>query len=154
MIRRAVVLTSLIILQGCSSDTTPQQQAQPIGGSLDGGVDQAALQSDTGSGTVIDMPATDGPMPSCTDGIQNGDESDVDCGGFCSPCTLTKICRAHSDCASVHCIDTKCRECAPGTNQCVGNKSSACVDNMWVVANDDCPSSCDLNTGMCITGSE
>jgi hypothetical protein len=106
-------------------------------------------------GNVIDMPGTsDGPMPTCADGIQNGDESDVDCGGFCSPCALDKVCRAHSDCKSVHCIDTKCQECAPGTNQCSGNKTSACVNGMWVVATDDCPSGCDLNTGRCVLGSE
>ncbi len=27
--------------------------------------------------------------PTCTDGIQNGDETGVDCGGSCDPCTLT-----------------------------------------------------------------
>jgi hypothetical protein len=26
------------------------------------------------------------PQPTCTDGIQNGDETGVDCGGSCSPC--------------------------------------------------------------------
>jgi hypothetical protein len=28
------------------------------------------------------------------------------------------------------------------------------MNGMWVVAADDCPSGCDLNTGMCVTGSE
>ena len=27
-----------------------------------------------------------GPAPTCTDGIQNGDETGVDCGGSCAPC--------------------------------------------------------------------
>lgn len=32
------------------------------------------------------------PVPTCSDGIKNGDEEDIDCGGSCSPCVLsTKI---------------------------------------------------------------
>ena len=27
-----------------------------------------------------------GPQPTCTDGVQNGDETGVDCGGSCAPC--------------------------------------------------------------------
>lgn len=35
--------------------------------------------------------ATDGsqPMATCADGIQNGDETGIDCGGNCSPCSVT-----------------------------------------------------------------
>ncbi len=29
----------------------------------------------------------DKDTPSCTDGIQNGDETSIDCGGSCAPCT-------------------------------------------------------------------
>ncbi|CAM1374000.1 conserved exported hypothetical protein [Tenacibaculum litopenaei] len=29
------------------------------------------------------------PVPTCDDGIQNGDETGVDCGGSCAPCTPT-----------------------------------------------------------------
>lgn len=29
------------------------------------------------------------PTPTCTDGIQNGDETGIDCGGSCLPCTET-----------------------------------------------------------------
>jgi hypothetical protein len=28
------------------------------------------------------------PTPTCTDGIQNGDETGVDCGGSCDPCII------------------------------------------------------------------
>lgn len=33
------------------------------------------------------MPKPDLPMPSCNDGVKNGMETDVDCGGPCTPCT-------------------------------------------------------------------
>ncbi len=29
--------------------------------------------------------------PTCTDGVKNGDETGVDCGGTCSPCTSTSV---------------------------------------------------------------
>ncbi|HEY8515334.1 MAG TPA: hypothetical protein VIS07_07465 [Candidatus Binatia bacterium] len=41
--------------------------------------------------------------PSCSDGLQNGSETDVDCGGSCPPCALTKKCTVGSDCASGVC---------------------------------------------------
>jgi hypothetical protein len=149
MARAAFGCVSLIVIFsfGCSSDTN--STASPGG---DAGLTEAASSSEVGA---IDMPTMmDGPMPDCSDGVRNGDESDVDCGGFCSPCAIGKTCKAHSDCESVHCIDGKCQVCAPGSNQCAGNKPSTCMNGMWMVAADDCPSGCDLNTGMCVTGSE
>jgi hypothetical protein len=42
--------------------------------------------------------------PSCTDGVKNGAETDVDCGGpSCVDCGLTKRCLAGTDCASARC---------------------------------------------------
>jgi hypothetical protein len=38
--------------------------------------------------------------PTCTDGVQNGDESDVDCGGTkCPKCAVGKKCNLDGDCA-------------------------------------------------------
>ena len=37
--------------------------------------------------------------PTCSDGVQNGTESDIDCGGgSCPPCANGRRCRANSDC--------------------------------------------------------
>ncbi len=41
--------------------------------------------------------------PSCSDGVLNGDESDKDCGGSCSPCSAGRSCNADSDCQSNNC---------------------------------------------------
>jgi hypothetical protein len=35
---------------------------------------------------------------SCTDGVRNGDETDIDCGGSCPPCTSGQACSVHADC--------------------------------------------------------
>jgi formylglycine-generating enzyme required for sulfatase activity len=45
-------------------------------------------------------------VPTATDGVQNGDETDVDCGGTSTSapaCALDKKCRVHADCASDAC---------------------------------------------------
>ncbi|MEW5850674.1 MAG: hypothetical protein AB2A00_17945 [Myxococcota bacterium] len=36
--------------------------------------------------------------PSCTDGIHNGQEADVDCGGTCGPCGIGARCNSHAAC--------------------------------------------------------
>ncbi len=41
---------------------------------------------------------------SCVDGQENGDETDVDCGGSCTPCGPSKHCVEASDCISEVCV--------------------------------------------------
>lgn len=48
-------------------------------------------------------------LPSCTDGLANGFEGDVDCGATCpSRCDFTSTCVAAADCASNVCNDGIC----------------------------------------------
>ncbi len=48
--------------------------------------------------------------PSCTDGLANQDETDVDCGGAtCDKCPDENRCRGLSDCASNTCIGGVCK---------------------------------------------
>ncbi|MCB9593385.1 MAG: hypothetical protein H6719_11695 [Sandaracinaceae bacterium] len=52
--------------------------------------------------------------PTCSDGVLNGTETDIDCGGgTCSPCDPGDICRRASDCSSGVCDGT--RHCAAPT---------------------------------------
>lgn len=47
--------------------------------------------------------------PSCTDATQNGNETDVDCGGgTCPTCANTKHCTANTDCTSALCYAGTC----------------------------------------------
>ena len=39
-----------------------------------------------------------GVCPSCTDGIKNGNETGVDCGGSCPPCGQGQLCMIDQDC--------------------------------------------------------
>ncbi len=48
-----------------------------------------------GDETGIDCGGSCAPctaVPTCDDGIQNGDETGIDCGGSCTPCTATPTC--------------------------------------------------------------
>lgn len=55
---------------------------------------------------------SDAGTASCTDGQRNGSESDVDCGGSCSPCALTSHCDGPADCASKVCRANVCTAAA------------------------------------------
>ena len=49
-------------------------------------------------------PRTCGKYPcSCADGIKNGDETAVDCGGSCAPCGSGAACSVNPDCTSASC---------------------------------------------------
>ena len=52
--------------------------------------------------------------PTCRDEIQNGDETDVDCGGVdCNPCRDGATCDGAEDCASGECVDGRCTTTDP-----------------------------------------
>jgi len=45
---------------------------------------------------------------SCADGVKNGAETDVDCGGGCGRCGLDKACAAATDCSTGSCTAGRC----------------------------------------------
>lgn len=47
--------------------------------------------------------------PHCNDGVRDGSETDVDCGGDCSPCAAGKHCFVPADCASGVCVNDVCQ---------------------------------------------
>jgi hypothetical protein len=44
----------------------------------------------------------------CVDGMQDGNEVDVDCGGSCAPCAVGRKCTAGTDCGSGQCTTGVC----------------------------------------------
>jgi hypothetical protein len=53
--------------------------------------------------------------PTCTDGIQNGDETGVDCGGSCDPCVVPPTCDdgiQNGDETGVDCGGSSCAPCS------------------------------------------
>ena len=48
--------------------------------------------------------------PTCSDGVRNGDETDVDCGGkTCPKCSNGKECDVAADCSSLQCSSKVCQ---------------------------------------------
>ncbi len=134
----------------CYSPNNPADQ-QVLAG--EGGVSIESGASgggdDASSGTPKDGAATDALALTCSDKVKSGDETDVDCGGSCLPCPIDKACLVASDCASRGCVEKSCRECEPGTTQCMGSKVSNCLNGLWVMDNNDCASGCDTATKKC-----
>lgn len=87
---------------------------------------------------------------SCTDGIMNGTESGIDCGGgSCPACGTGQGCLADSDCAtgvcsSGTCIAPSCTDhVKDGTEtgmDCGGGSCSACGTGQGCLADGDCQS--------------
>jgi hypothetical protein len=46
-------------------------------------------------------------VSSCSDGVLNGDETDIDCGGSCGPCAVGR-CAANTDCTGGTCVAGYC----------------------------------------------
>jgi hypothetical protein len=72
--------------------------------------------------------------PSCTDGVKDQDETDVDCGGsHCSACGGGKMCLMTSDCAwPIPCTNNVCCHpqgdlCSAGVNCCSGTCVGVCL---------------------------
>ena len=88
----------------------------------------------------------------CNDGVKNGAETDVDCGGgagCASTCAMGKVCKVDTDCGSGHCADGVCctSACAgtcmacnlPATLGTCSNVAAGASDPVTCVA----PSVCD-----------
>lgn len=72
------------------------------------------------SGEASSFTGEQGPLSgqnpeTCYDGVLNGDETDVDCGGCCTACELGKSCIESGDCISRFCTSGICAsQCADG----------------------------------------
>ncbi|MCX7549262.1 hypothetical protein OS191_00245, partial [Xanthomarina sp. F2636L] len=59
------------------------------------------------------------PAPTCTDGIQNGDETGVDCGGSsCEPCVIPPTCSDGVQNGNETGVDCGGPDCAPCETSC------------------------------------
>jgi len=110
-------------------------------------------------------PVDTGPAASCDDGVANGDETSVDCGGTCDPCEDGAACREATDCQSAVCGRGFCLvpSCTDGvrnggeTGTDCGGDCGLCPGGEPCTANDEClsdrcrggtcaPSSCEDRT--------
>ncbi|MEI9941512.1 MAG: hypothetical protein WDO69_30195 [Pseudomonadota bacterium] len=86
--------------------------------------------------------------PSCSDNIQNEDETGVDCGGPCAKkCDLGVACSSNVGCSSLYCSGGVCADhCVSGakeldeTDKDCGGSCAACGDGRHCVEGSDCVS--------------
>jgi hypothetical protein len=48
-------------------------------------------------------------LPTCTNGVKDSEEADVDCGGLCLSCGAGRACRTNADCTSRMCTNGRCQ---------------------------------------------
>jgi hypothetical protein len=100
----------------------------------------------------------------CQDGIENGNESGLDCGGSCQVCpNMGESCEIGGDCDSLVCSENMCIDatCNDGVTNgdetdldCGGSCPLSCGLNQTCLVNSDCePGSClmedTMETGTC-----
>ena len=147
---------------GCFSVTTP-----PCGGPCDDGLPCTDDRCNPDSqqcefiplrnsepcpnGTCNEGVCTPTP-PTCLDGLFNGNESDVDCGGSCTACSTGMNCANPSDCESMSCSDNLCvASCSDGmlngseTDVDCGGDCDGCAEGQF------CGSQSDCNAALCDT---
>lgn len=94
---------------------------------------------------------------SCTDGIQDGGETGVDCGGLtaCPRCGTGQGCTSGSDCVNLVCMGSACQAptCSDGVKNgnetdidCGGGTCSTCATTKHCLVGSDC------TTGICSMG--
>ncbi len=104
--------------------------------------------------------------PSCTDGIHNGSETDVDCGGgTCAACATGKICIVNGDCTtnacdavSLVCVSSPCsdhhKDGAETDVDCGGGTCATCATGKICIVNGDCTTNaCDALSFVCVSSS-
>ena len=104
-----------------------------------------------------------GATPTCSDGVRNQNETDIDCGGtVCSGCGLGRVCFAGTDCVSTVCRQTfvgfgvcYVATCADGAQNstetdvdCGGGLCPGCANGKKCNAAADCASASCVN-GAC-----
>ncbi len=96
-------------------------------------------------------------VPACDDGIPNGKETDVDCGGPCGKCEAFKGCQVAGDCNSAVCRDSLCQVAHAGNLvkdadetdiDCGGADAPGCAAEAACKENHDCESNlCNIAAG-------
>lgn len=90
--------------------------------------------------------------PTCTDGVKNSDETDVDCGGSCTTrCGPKQACWVDADCVGGRCVGSACAEnCSDQVRNgaetdvdCGGATCAPCASGKACSAGTDCA------TGVC-----
>ena len=171
-------MLALVFAAGCGDDDRPLEDAGDLSDAFDDAIDahDAHDADDASLDVMIDIDASGDAMadaesdapadvpldafdagPGCGDGLRNGDETDVDCGGpTCfDRCDDGSACAVSSDCSSAVCIGAICQpaRCSDGIRNgletgpdCGGGTCPGCDLGEGCVDGDDCAA------GECVGG--
>jgi hypothetical protein len=107
--------------------------------------DAATVPGDGDAGLTPAPTATTPPV-TCGDGVKNGSETDVDCGGSCpAACGTGKGCAAAADCSTAVCNANVCA--APSCTDLAKNGAETDVD-----CGGTCPNKCASAAGCAVAG--
>lgn len=111
MARLPAIGLLVIALAACSiapvTFTSPGEPAALVEDCTTPGDEDGNGVADCADPDCADAPAC---QPTCSDGAQNGAETDVDCGGRCAPCAVGQACASSADCAGAAVCDPQtCR---------------------------------------------
>jgi hypothetical protein len=151
---------------------TEQGEADASGGA--DGLGEAALDAEGPDALApADAPGANDGASYCHDNLQDGDETDVDCGGSCPPCWFAQRCRVDADCyktapgcdvalggctcdtVALTCVASGCLDHHEDGKEtgvdCGGGQCSPCALGSSCATNYDCASNaCDAVSGTCI----
>lgn len=124
-VRFSMTMLGAWLLAGCGGRSASPDG--PVDGAVThpGDAPSAAAAGSGGVGGPVSPDAPPEPSPpapmggTCGDGVLDGDEADVDCGGAaCGVCSSGASCRVDFDCEGRHCLNAVCQQatCADGVH--------------------------------------
>lgn len=149
--------TNACVAMGCSQGSPAEQPLTGPPCSEGGGsicLDGACVECLSGDVCDSGICAPSGVCAeaACDDGVTNGSETDLDCGGMCSPCPDLAECLAATDCQSGicgggHCETPSCYDSVQNSDEsdvdCGGTLCGPCL------AGDQCNGPGDCQSGVC-----
>ncbi|HEY8073092.1 MAG TPA: hypothetical protein VIF62_03265, partial [Labilithrix sp.] len=154
----SLVIASVL---ACACTTSTEDPQDPASGSGDVVASGTVPGADGGTVTPTPPAPPPPPAPRSDDGIKNGTETDVDCGGDAAPaCAPGKGCVAASDCDSSVCgADRLCAAPSPTDGvkngdetdiDCGGASAPKCAVDKKCSAHADCASDACGYKGTCV----
>ena len=145
MTRVFALLSLAALAAGCSFPEYAQQEPVPVATCRDGLLNGGELVVDCGPGCDAGCDKGQGcttndecasglcnagmcRVPSCSDGLKDRTESDVDCGGIdgCQACNVGQLCATVADCNGGSCNTGRCQ--APTCSDGLQNQDESDVD--------------------------
>jgi hypothetical protein len=140
-------LTSTCVNNTCgTTDTAANASCKDNGGTVCDGAGKCVACNTSADCTGQSCVSHTCVAISCTDGVQDGNETDVDCGGSCGPCLAGSKCLVQSDCTPGTCTNKVC--VAPTCSDGVKDGSETGVDCGGSCTSNKCPAGqgCNLSS--------